>query len=354
MPCRDFDPTTMTIPLPMTTAIRGPMSRPCAGTASRGPTSRSSADAAQRGSRGCTTERVGARRRSARLGAPLAFVALVAGLPVQAQTDSPLPIDSAAADQNTRQRPLWELGAGIAGLRLPDYRGSDQAHGYLLPLPFVVYRGRFLRADRDGARAVLLDRERLQVDVSVAGSVPTRSNGNAARRGMPDLPGTFEIGPNVDVTLAGSVEDKLKLDLRLPLRGAFTAQRSPKWVGITFSPNLNLDIGGVAGGWNVGLLGGPLYANRKHHAHYYGVDGPYATADRPAYRAAGGYAGWQALVATSRRFENVWLGAFLRYDSLRGAVFETSPLVKRTSAVTVGFGVSYIFARSSTMVATPD
>ncbi len=271
-----------------------------------------------------------------------------------AQTDTPLPIDSAAADQNTRQRPLWELGLGIAGLRLPNYRGSDQAHAYLLPVPYVVYRGSFLRADRDGARAILLDAQRLKVDLSVAGSVPSRSSGNTAREGMPNLPGTFEIGPNVNYTLFGSIESKVKLDLRLPVRAAISAQRSPQLVGVTFSPNLNLDLGGLAGGWNVGLLGGPLFANRKYHAHYYSVDPQYARADRPAYQAAGGYAGWQALAATSRRFENIWFGAFVRYDNLHGAVFESSPLVRRYSSVTVGFGISYVFARSSTLVATTD
>lgn len=271
-----------------------------------------------------------------------------------AQTDTPLPIDSAAADQNTRQRPMWELGFGIAGLRLPNYRGSDQAHAYLLPVPYVVYRGSFLRADRDGARAILLEAQQLKVDLSIAGSVPTRSSGNTARQGMPNLPGTFEIGPNANYTLFGSTESKVKLDLRLPVRAAISAQRSPQLVGVTFSPNLNLDLGRLAGGWNVGLLGGPLLANRKYNAHYYGVDAQYARADRPSYAARGGYAGWQALAATSRRFENIWFGAFVRYDALRGAVFESSPLVRRTSSVTVGFGISYVFARSSVMVATTD
>lgn len=286
--------------------------------------------------------------------AALLSICAFGGSAALAQTDSALPIDSAAANQNTRQRPLWELGVGVAGLRLPDYRGSEQNHSYLLPVPYVVYRGAFLRADREGARAILVDAQRLKVDLSVAGSVPTRSNGNTARRGMPNLPGTFEIGPNLNYTLFGSVQDKVKLDLRLPVRAAISAQRSPQLVGVTFSPDLNLDLGRMTGGWNVGLLGGPLYANRKYNAHYYGVDAPYANSDRPVYRAAGGYAGWQALAATSRRFENIWVGAFVRYDNLKGAVFEASPLVRQRSALTVGFGISYVFARSSDMVAATD
>ena len=252
------------------------------------------------------------------------------------------------------QRPLWELGVGVAGLRLPDYRGSDQSRGYLLPLPYVVYRGTWLKADRDGARALLFDTQRVKVDVSVAASTPTRSEDNAAREGMPNLPGTGEIGPNLNVTLAASSNDRWKLDLRLPLRAAFTLQRSPRFVGTTFSPNLNLDIGGVGGGWNVGLLTGPVFADRKYHEYLYGVDPAYATAARPAYQAHGGYAGWQALAATSRRFGSTWVGAFLRYDSLGGAVFEDSPLVRRRSALTLGFGVAWILATSSELVSSTD
>jgi outer membrane protein len=252
------------------------------------------------------------------------------------------------------QRPLWELGLGVAGLRLPDYPGSDQSRYYLLPLPYIVYRGTWLKADRDGARALLFDSQRIKVDVSVAASTPTRSNGNEAREGMPNLAGTFELGPNLNLTLAASRQARWKLDLRLPLRAAVTIERSPTFVGTTFSPNLNLDIAGIGGGWNLGMLTGPVFADHKFHRHYYGVDAADATPDRPAYRAQGGYAGWRALAATSRRFGNAWVGAFVRYDNLRGAAFEASPLLRRTSAVTFGVGASWILATSSELVAGTD
>lgn len=252
------------------------------------------------------------------------------------------------------QRPLWELGIGVAGLRVPDYRGSDRTRNYLLPFPYLVYRGTFLKADRDGARAVLFDAQRVKVDVSLAGSTPTRSTDNAARDGMPNLHGTGEIGPNLNLTLAGSAAQRYRLDLRLPLRAAFTVERSPRGIGATFSPNLNLDIAGIGGGWNLGLLTGPLFADRKYHEYFYGVDAAYATPGRPAYRAAGGYAGWRALAATSRRIGDTWVGGFLRYDSLRGAAFEDSPLVKRRASLTVGFGVSWVLWKSSELVKSSD
>jgi outer membrane protein len=270
---------------------------------------------------------------------------------VEGTVAAPVATDSPAAGIG---EPLWEVGLGVAAVRFPDYRGSDQTSTYALPLPFVAYRGRFLRADRDGARAILFAGHRLVVDVSLSASVPSKSNHDDARQGMPDLPGTFEIGPNLNVELWQSDDRKLKLDLRLPLREAITLQAAPKTIGVTFSPNLNLDVRGFAGRWNLGLLAGPLFADRRYHEHFYGVAPEFATASRPAYDAPGGYAGWRATSAFSRRLGNAWLGGFLRYDDLHGAVFAPSPLVRRDSSLTVGFGVSWIFAVSGQRVVVDD
>lgn len=248
--------------------------------------------------------------------------------------------------------PLWELGLGVAAVRFADYRGSDQTHVYALPLPFVAYRGRFLRADRDGARAILFAGRQVEVDVSLSASVPTRSKNNEAREGMPNLRGTFEIGPNLNVELWQSADHRLRFDLRLPVRQAITLETSPRTVGVTFSPNLNLDVRSAAGRWNIGSLIGPLFADRRHHEHFYGVDAEYATATRPAYHAPGGYAGWRAATSFSRRIGNAWLGGFVRYDDLSGARFVDSPLVRRERFVSAGFGVSWIFAVSGQRVAT--
>lgn len=282
-----------------------------------------------------------------------AAMAAVQGGAAWAAVPEPGPVVEAGVSRGT-ERPLWELGLGVAGLRLPDYRGSDQSHGYLLPLPYIVYRGTWLKADRDGARALLFDSQRVKVDVSAAASTPTRSRDNLARAGMPNLPGTFELGPNLNLQLAASARSHWRLDLRLPLRAAMSLERAPKFVGATFSPNLNLDIGGVGGGWNVGLLSGPVFADRRYHQQFYGVDAVYATAERPAYSARGGYAGWQALAATSRRFGNTWVGAFVRYDNLRGAAFAASPLLRSNSVLTFGLGVSRVLATSSELVAGTD
>ena len=171
---------------------------------------------------------------------------------------------------------------------------------------------------------------------------------------MPDLAPTAEIGPNLNLTLAGSAAQHYRVYLRLPVRAAIAVQGSPKVVGTTFSPHLNLDLDSVAGGWHLGLQAGPMFGSRKLHDYVYGVDAAYATGARPGYRASGGYAGWQALAATSRRFGNLWVGAFARYDSLHSAVFEPSPLVRRTSAVSFGFAMAWVLATSAELVASED
>jgi len=139
----------------------------------------------------------------------------------------------------------------------------------------------------------------------------------------------------------------------MPVREAITLERSPSAIGLTFSPNLNLDVR-LPGKGNLGLLAGPLFADRRYHQYFYGVAPEFATAARPAYDAPGGYAGWRATTAFSRRFGSLWLGAFVRYDDLHGASFAPSPLVQKQSRFTAGFGISWIFATSSQRVRTDD
>jgi outer membrane protein len=281
-------------------------------------------------------------------GTALAGMASRAAEPAPASTAEAKPTaDSPPPVKNLK--PLWELGLGVSGVRLPDYRGSNQSRNYLLPLPYIVYRGTWLRSDRDGTRAMLFDSPRIKLDVSFGAAAPARSD-NAAREGMPDLPGNLEVGPSLNITLDQEVRKRWTLDLRLPVRGVVTLESSPRYAGATFSPNLNFDLKDPAHGWNVGFLTGPLFANRRYHEQYYQVDPAYARADRPAHQTRGGYAGWQTIASTSKRFGHTWFGAFARLENLNGAVYQDSPLVKRNSAFTVGFGVSWVLATSETMV----
>jgi len=257
---------------------------------------------------------------------------------------------AAGAGPAQADQPLWEFGAGVGVLRLPHYRGSDQSHTWLLPVPYFVYRGERLRADREGARAVLLDAERVDVDISLAATAPTRSRDNRAREGMPDLAPTLELGPNVNLTLARGAQ--WTVQARLPVRAGFTFEPGPDMIGWLASPNLNLDV--RSHGWNIGLLTGPVFGTRRMNGYFFDVAPEFATATRPAYRASGGYAGWRLVSGVSRRIGDFWMGGFVAADTVRGARFDASPLVRKRDTLAFGVALSWVFAASSERVPGED
>ncbi len=257
-------------------------------------------------------------------------------------------LSPSAAAQSSNDKPLWEAGIGIAAVSFPAYRGSDQSQGFVLPTPYFVYRGEFFKADREGLRAELFDSDRVELTVSAALSPPASSEDIRAREGMPDLRANFELGPQLNLTLWQTEGKARELRLLLPLRTAFTLQRSPESIGWVLHPKLNLDLKDLSGlpGWNVGMQVGPLFGDRKQHQYFYGVDTPFATTARPAYQAPSGFAGMQYLVGVSKQYDRFWVGAFLRYDNLRGAAFENSPLVRSRNYLAGGVALSWIWRES--------
>jgi len=252
------------------------------------------------------------------------------------------------------EQPLWEFGLGAGALVFNDYRGADTTHAYPVPVPYFVYRGKFLKSDRDGLRGKLFHHDWIELSLSVNATTPVRND--SARAGMPDLRSTVEIGPSVTAHLWRSADSRAKLDLRLPARAAFTVETHSHGIGWFYAPHLALDLAQYAAptGWKVGLLAGPLFAERRYDDYFYSVAPQYATLTRPAYAAPGGYAGTQALVSLTRRFPDHWVGAYLRHDSLGGAAFADSPLVRRDSYWSVGLAFVWMIGRSQRMVESDD
>jgi outer membrane scaffolding protein for murein synthesis (MipA/OmpV family) len=257
---------------------------------------------------------------------------------------------------HAEEKPLWEAGLGIGALVFPDYRGSDETTVYPVPVPYFVYRGKFLKADREGVRGELFDRKYAELSISANATIPVASEDNAARRGMRDLKPTVELGPSLDLHLWRTPDERIKLDLVMPLRAPLTVEASPRSIGLVFAPRINLDIADVAGysGWNFGVGTGPVFADDKFHSYFYTVTARDVRADRPAYDADGGYSGWHFLAALSKRFPRYWVGGYVRYDTLAGAAFVDSPLVKRQSYLAGGIGIAWMIGESSRLVETDD
>jgi outer membrane protein len=252
--------------------------------------------------------------------------------------------------QAEESKPLWELGVGLAGINIPDYRGARHRRNYLLPLPYLIYRGERLKVNRDGLRGLLYQSEGVRLDISIDGGVPVESDDNAIRRGMPDLKPMFEIGPSLKVLLAQNVVGTDKLSLILPLRAAFAADFTQiDHEGWLFHPQLGLDISATRN-LKFGIAIGPLYANQDYHDYYYSVAPQYATSARSTYTAKHGYSGTRLAMTVSWQLKRLRFGAFLRYDNLQGSAFDDSPLLEQEYSFMAGFAIGWVLARSQRTV----
>lgn len=257
-----------------------------------------------------------------------------------------------ASYAQTEIKPLWEIGAGFAAIDFPIYRGSNERRAYLLPVPYFVYRGDVLQINRERVRGLIFRRDSVEMDVSMNGSVPAKSKDSIARQVMPDLDPTLEIGPSLNVHFYYSEYKKTNFDLRMPLRAVtatdFKHVQSAGWL---FQPQLDADFHDVGqSSWDIGLVCGLIYSDRRYHQYFYNVAPQYATATRPAYTAGGGYSGTQFIFAVNKNHDGRWMGGFMKWDSLKGAVFEDSPLVRSKQYFTFGFAVTWMLDKSNKMV----
>lgn len=247
-------------------------------------------------------------------------------------------------------KPLWELGAaGGAGIT-PDYPAADEYHPVGLVLPYVLYRGRILRAgDKSAiARGRFLHSERLEFDLSLSGSFPADSNHNDARRGMPDLDTLIEVGPRLQLILAAPLP-QVKIGFELPIRTVFSvAFNGIGYRGVTFHPRLTYyhdDLFGVI--TRLKLIAGPIFATEELMDYFYQVRDRYVTAERPAYNAAAGYLGSEiGLLARRQLSRHLSLYGALKVSYYKGATNADSPLFRTNKTAAVGLGFVWSFYQS--------
>lgn len=254
------------------------------------------------------------------------------------------------------ERPLWELGLGGGVISLPYYRGAADNRVLPVPLVYPVYRGEVLKVDEDGVRGLFFDSERVRLDLSADGTVPASDDDVEGREGMPALDLTFQIGPSLAVDLWESRRRARRLTLTLPVRAVFALDSRPSHIGFAASPKLTYyrDVRFAGRYWRLGLTGGIELGSDELHDYFYSVAPRFQTAARPRFDADGGYAGTRFTLGAQGRRGNNWIGAFLRYDNVGGAVFEDSPLVRREGNFAAGVVVGWFVAQSKRMVTVPS
>lgn len=242
--------------------------------------------------------------------------------------------------------PAWEVGLGLGVISVSFYRGAAQGRTYFLPVPYLIYRGRFLQMDEGGIRGKLFTSDRLKLDVSMAAGVPVPEDTDGVRADMPKLSPSVELGPQLEYRLWRPQQGRGALWLHLPVRSAFSVNfgefRHQGWI---FSPFIEYETRDD-GPWAIGIGAGPLFADRGYHDYFYEVQANQATAARPEYHPDGGYSGSRVTLTLRRRVGHWWFAAFARADDLRGAVFTDSPLVQEESYYAVGVAMARVFATS--------
>ncbi len=253
---------------------------------------------------------------------------------------------STAHAQSEGAPPRWEVGAFALGVSQQAYPGADEQLGRGLALPYLLYRGRWLRADGETVGVRAARTQAWELDVGVAGSFGGGGDDIEARRGMPRLGTLVEFGPRLKWKL-GAPGDEGGWRLALPARAVFDLSDSLRHRGWALEPELTHSWR-ASGGWRGSVGLGAILADRALADTFYGVDAADATASRPAYRARSGLVAWRLSAAVNKSLNRDWrVFGFVRVDTVAGAANRASPLVRQTTGTTVGIGLGYTLARSN-------
>ena len=260
---------------------------------------------------------------------------------------------AARAEEAPREKPLWELGVAGGGGWLPDYPAAGQNHFNGIVLPYVVYRGDFLRSDEKGLlRGRFVKSEDFELDVSLSGSFSVESDDNDARASMPDLDYLVELGPRIQWTVARAAK-LAKIDVELPARAVFSTDlKGIEHRGFLLQPEIayqHADFLQSGVGLKLGLSAS--FADEELQNFFYGVEPQFATASRPAYDAEAGYMGSRLQLVLSKALgPALRVFAAGRVDFHQGAANEDSPLFRDDVTYAAGVGVVWSIFRSPSTV----
>ena len=241
--------------------------------------------------------------------------------------------------------PLWEVGAVAGVLSTPAYPASNQQSRRALVLPYFVYRGDIIRADRNGLGARMVHTDNFEFDVGFSASLPASSNDIELRHDMPDLGTLLEFGPRIKVKLAAPAPDQ-RVTLEVPLRAVLEFNGGVRQVGYALEPKLAFEHT-AADDWRIKAAVSLVLGDQQLNQYFYSVPAAYATAARPAYEASSGLISSRITVDGSKHLSpDLRLFAFARYDLYEGSANRASPLYAQNYGTSVGVGLAWTLGRS--------
>ena len=261
-----------------------------------------------------------------------------------AESEELKPLDNA--------KPLWEAGVGGFAGSIPDYPAAGQNTFRALAVPYLIYRGDFLRVGGEENRGAISGRfiknDRFELDLSLSAAFPVDSGSNRARRDMPDLDFLFGIGPQLIFKLVNEPGHR-KLNLNLQVRSIYSTDFSSiNHRGYVFNPEFNYTQKHVTDlDLKVFASAGPIFATKKLMDYFYEVDEQYVTPSRQAYDADAGYLGSNITLGVSKRFKNRFRLIFgTRIGLHHGATNDDSPLFREKLNLGVFTAFTWSFKQS--------
>lgn len=251
--------------------------------------------------------------------------------------------------QPASEESLWEVGLVGVTASQQAYPGASQQTARSLVLPFGIYRGKYLRADRDNLGVRTFVTPTLEFDLGFGGALGSDSSRIDARRGMPDLGDLIEAGPRLRWHI-GADDKGGRWRADFPVRAVLDLSDRLAYRGVSFEPRLTYERH-PSGRWRYAASAGAIIGDARIADVVYGVDPAYATTDRPAYEARAGLIAWRLSTnATYDVSRAIRVFGYVRLDTVAGAANADSPLVRARTGVSGGLGISYTF-RSSQKVA---
>lgn len=250
---------------------------------------------------------------------------------------------------------LWEFKIFGAGYRLPHYRGSEEYKTYILPIPYIEYRGEFFRTDREGAHGIFYESENFQTTLSAYGNPPVEEGGDA-REGMDELDPLVELGPAIKWYPKGRRSEAffyLHATTRAVISINLPDSFKSRYQGIHGTLSLvHVDHAlFLRRDWQSRLTVGIDLTDSLYNGYFYDVAEGDVFPGRPAYNAGGGYGGMFLSGSLLKKFtERLSVSGYARWENLKGAVFEDSPLVETDHNFSVGAMLVWTAYRSKKQV----
>lgn len=243
------------------------------------------------------------------------------------------------------KQPLWEVGVGGGVAEVPNYPASGERNMVALALPYAIYRGDIFRVGgQGGARAVFVENDKLELDISLSGAFAADSDDGTVREGMPELDYMFEVGPQLIYKIKDfsfKTGGNARLNAQIHTRAVFSTDFGRLDArGYVFEPTLRYQQRGVfSRDTGFSLAARMTWATEKLQDYFYQVAPEYETDFRPTYNASGGYlgaelsAGLAFPVLTNVRGFFGWSVQFNH-----GSANEESPLYEKDVTYSIGLG----------------